>query len=261
MAPKDRGAVVAGAKKGNSTCAAQRELIALPKWLPPSVEKQVREIEQRSLTAEQCAILRRLATDGRMRRVWTQFLRIDRKSGLLESPAKPLDDFTAPTQDEIQAEAIGEIFHFVFCAARDQKKTIKAGVLAGEKANFLQYAQLLMEVAEYLVVHNPDDQQAINDAAALFRVAGWLKASAAALLTPSDPLSIKNNRGNPVVRGVQIVIAAQLLKVFGKRFDRTAATLTSVALDKKTSERVTRSAFSRQKPTEKGGLLKPRRRE
>jgi hypothetical protein len=176
--------------------------------LPPSVKKQVREIEQRNLTAEQCAILRRLATDGRMRRVWTQFLRIDRKSGLLESPAKPLHNFTAPTQDEIQAEAIGEIFHFGFCAARDQIKMIKAEVVAGEKANFLQYAQLLVEVAEYLAVHNPNDRQAISDAAALFRTAGWLKASAAALLPANDPRSVKKDRGDPVVRGVQIVIAA-----------------------------------------------------
>ncbi len=59
-----------GARKGNSTSPTKREQMALPKWLPPAVEKQVRQIEEQvrqieeqNLPIEQLAILRRLATD------------------------------------------------------------------------------------------------------------------------------------------------------------------------------------------------------
>ena len=47
--------------------------------------------------------------------------------------------------------------------------------------------------------------------------------------------------------GVQIIIAAWLKETFGKRLDRTAATLAAVALDQQTSETSSRTAFSSRK--------------
>ena len=72
----------------------------------------------------------------------------------------------------------------------------------------------------------------------------------------SDPLTIQNDRGDPVVRGVPIVIAAWLSETFGTRLDGTAATLGAVALDQKTSERATRSAFSGPKKRPKKRIVK-----
>ena len=62
---------------------------------------------------------------------------------------------------------------------------------------------------------------------------------------------VKKVRGDPVARGVQILTATKLEKLFGKRLDGTAATLASVALGVKASARASRSALSKTKPSKK----------
>jgi hypothetical protein len=241
---------MAEATEGSSTSGGTHEQLSLPGWLPPAVVKQVRRIEARRLPAEQRAILQRLATDARMRGVWTELSRRKRPGGGFINPAKLPVDRPASTQDEAQAEALGELFHFAFCAARDRVQVSKPKEVAEGRTKLLQYAGMLREIADDLTSTNSTDPLAAADAEALRRVAGWQEAGAAALRPPSDPLTIQNDRGDRVVRGVQIVIAAQLRATFGKALDRTAATLAGVGLGKRTSERITRSAFSRRKLAE-----------
>jgi hypothetical protein len=174
-----------GAKKGNSTPAAQRELIALPKWLPSSVEKQVRQIEERTLPAEQRVILVRLATDDRMRKVWSELLRRSRSGEHFFYPAKRFAEMSSLTPDEIQAQALSEILHFAFCAARDKIAVSKPEDVARAKEELIPKAQILCELAEMREVSSftieraiPDAasrQLAITDAMALLRVARWLE--------------------------------------------------------------------------------------
>jgi hypothetical protein len=57
-----------------------------------------------------------------------------------------------------------------------------------------------------------------------------------------DPLIIRNERGSRIVRGVQTVIAAGLLKIFGSPMYGTATTLTQTALNQKASVRAARTA-------------------
>jgi hypothetical protein len=235
------------ATKDNSTSDGRREPITLPDWLPWPVVMTARHIEARCSSGEQHTILARLATDPRMRGVWTELTRRKRPGGGFFHPAKWRLDKPPLTQDEAQAEALGELFHFVFCAASDRVQVSKPDEVVGLKAKLLERARLVREIADDLITMNSANPLVTANADALRQVAGWNEDAASMLRQPSDPLIIQNDRGDRVVRGVQIICAAQLIETFGKRLDRTAATLAAVALDAKTSERVTRSAFSRRK--------------
>jgi hypothetical protein len=241
------------ASQNNTTPESEQGPIRLPVWLPPAVARQTRLIEARCSLAEHRAILRRLATDARMRGVWGELTRRKRKEGGFFHPAKPRLDKPvfkrrlnkpALTQEEVQAEALGELFHFAFQAACDRVPVSKPEDGAGLKAKLLENARILREIADDMAAITSAYPLAVADAAALRRVAGWHETGAAVLRPPSDPLTIQYDRGDRVVRGVQIVIAAHLRETFGKPLDGTAATLVSVAFDQPTSERVTRSAFS-----------------
>ena len=52
---------------------------------------------------------------------------------------------------------------------------------------------------------------------------------------------------DPIVKGVQTMIAVELQELFGDGFHGTAATLTSVALGVETTPRTSRSALSSKK--------------
>src|SRR5690242_15098295 len=71
--------------------------------------------------------------------------------------------------------------------------------VADGKAELLQNARKLREIADDLSSTNSADPLAAADAEALRRVAGWQEAGAAALRPPSDPLTIQNDRGDRVV--------------------------------------------------------------
>ena len=255
-----------GAKKSNSTSTAKRELIALPNWLPPSVEKQARRIEGQDLSTEQRAILLRLATDDRMRKVWKELSKRKRPDGGFVYAAKSRQKVPSRKQNEAQNEALAELFHFAFCAARDRISVSKAVEVEREKEALLQKAKILRELAKFVevtafskehVIPDPlSHQLTIFDAGALLRVAHFLEHVAAAMRPPSDPLMVQYHRGDPVVKGVQIEIAAQMQKTFGRVLHGTAATIASVALAKETTEKVTRTAFSDQNPSKKGSLPK-----
>jgi hypothetical protein len=241
------------ATENSSTSDGGREPIALPGWLPPAAAVQARLIEARGLPAEQWAIFRRLATDVRMRRVWTELTRRKRPSGSYLHPAKqpPPPYGPALTQEEAQAWALGYLFFCVFHAASDRMEVSKVDNVAPLKAKFLERARVLRESADDLIPpkSNPFLAACVAaNAGALRQVAGWYEdAASTKLRQPSDPLVIQNDRGDRVVRGVQILCCSFLNEIFGKRLDRTAATLAAVALDAKTNERVSRSAFSHRK--------------
>jgi hypothetical protein len=86
-----------------------------------------------------------------------------------------------------------------------------------------------------------------RDLLALLRVAKWLEHLKSGLRRPDDPLTVDRHRGDPIVRGVQIMIGVKLAEQFGERLDGTAATLTRVALDAETTPRTSRSALTEPK--------------
>jgi hypothetical protein len=236
-----------------------RSAIPLPGWLPLAVAVEVRLIEQDGLNNYSAAILARLAADLRMRDVWKLLDRRDRAGGKYMHPAKSPAHAPRRPPDEAQASAMAETLHFAFCAARDRRTASKLDDVRRTKASIIADADALRRIAEEVdmsvqqaPVYFPqsDLPQYSADAAALRRIAAWKDAVAAEIRGTNDPLTITNDRGDPLERGVQITIAAFLQDRFGDRLDGVSATLTAVALGmaKVPSPQVSRSGFSRPKP-------------
>ena len=219
----------------------QRTPIELPDWTPPAVVTQARRIEARNLPDSQWVILHRLATDPRMQNVWRELTRHDRQNGQFLHPAKG---------QEAQADALGRLFFFSFSAARDEIGVSKPGDDAPLREALLKRIATLREIADELTTPELSGPRA-HWAAAFRYFAEWLEGGFLTLRPPNDPLMVKKHRGDPVDRGVQILLGAQLEDTFGKRLDGTAATIAAVALGKtKLSPRVARSAFSGRKTTQ-----------
>ena len=79
---------------------------------------------------------------------------------------------------------------------------------------------------------------AFHDAEVLRRLPIGLMFSGRDTRRRDDPLIVDRNRGDPIVRGVQIIIGVKLEEQFADRLDGTGATLASVALGTETSPRV-----------------------
>jgi hypothetical protein len=96
-----------------------------------------------------------------------------------------------------------------------------------------------------LGIDDPESRsQASQDIQLVRRLATWLEHLTSAMRRPDDPLIVERHRGDPIVRGVQIMISVKFKETFGERFDGIAAILTSVALGAETSPRVSRSALA-----------------
>ena len=196
-------------------------------------------------------ILNRLMTDPRMDRVWRE---------LRQHRARVADGQPTLPEADIQVDALARTLHCAFHAVVDERVATTVREPQAVKQQFLDEAAILRRIADDLVASveharpyvpaSEDLSQHLADAEALRRVAGWRDAQAAEIRSADDPLTITNARGDPLVRGVQITIAAFLKETFGSHLWRTAATLAAVALglDKVPSPRVARSAFSGRKP-------------
>jgi hypothetical protein len=233
--------------------APSGQRVALPEWLRPFplIRDEIARIAADALTPREAEILIRLATDERMKNVWTLLKSRKRQTRIADRretpeqaggflyPAQQPRDALARTDDENQEAAMAETFLLAFRAAADRVPVKKEHEAIEKKEALLAKARSVRELA----LEIPSKAEAFNRAAAIY------EANAAEVRAVDDPLTIKNDRGDPVTRGVQIVIAAFFKERFGQKLDSTAATLTTVALglDKPASERASRSAFSRAK--------------
>jgi hypothetical protein len=240
--------------------------ISLPPWVPQGVRKLIQEAVKAELPPEHRSIIERLATDKRMQFVWSEFLRRDRRSGQFVHPAVAFKGKRFPSIDDRQHSAVGEVFHFVFTAARDKMMVTKLEEVLRNKEHLLENANRLLMLANdlelaqsrgMLGVADPQSRKIANrDIVALRHVAGWLEGLTRASRRPDDPLIVKKLRGDPIVKGVQILTAMKLKELFGNRLDGTAATLASVAVGVKSSARASRSALTKGKSPKEAGLTR-----
>ena len=96
-----------------------------------SVKIEIGEIDKRDLPPEQRAILLRLSTNKRMRKVWSELTRRNRSRRGFVNQARRSDK--SRSQHGVQSDALREIFHFSFCAARDKPAVSKPGDVEREK--------------------------------------------------------------------------------------------------------------------------------
>jgi hypothetical protein len=240
--------------------------ISLPAWIPETVGRLVQELEKLDLAPGQRSILKRLATDERMQNVWTLLLSRDRGSGQFVYPAARRGGKRPGSKDD-QLSALSEMFHFAFTAARDRMMVTKPKEVLQHKKELLENAARLRMLANDLDlarvrgmfgVADPLSETLVKgDASALQRVANWLEHLASAPRRATDPLMIKRHRGDPVARGVQILMATKLKELFGDRLDGTAATLAGIALGIRTTSRASRSALTKGKSSKKAVSKRP----
>jgi hypothetical protein len=231
------------------------------------VEETIQKVEYPDRVREQRAILKRMRTDHRMKKVWALLLSRKRPSREFAYPARPCNSTGSKSADEMQFDALRELFHFVFCAARDQMTVSKLIELQQSKEHLAKTAQTLRAVANDLdlaaetgqlgVASAQEKLLAAHNSLSLRRVAGWLDQLSTAHRRPGDPMIVERHRGDSVVRGVQILIAVKMEELFGDRLEGTTATLTSVALGKEATAKTTRSAFKKQKSKKKVGDQRP----
>jgi hypothetical protein len=230
--------------------------------LSDRVQDSIKRVDHAVLAAEQSQILERMTSDKRLQTVWSELTRRKRPSRAFFHPAIPRNGHA--TSDDAQSEALRELFHFVFCAARDKMSVSKPSEVKEGKELLLRNATIMRSVAQDLelaslagqlgIVSDQARTLAAINCQSLRMVANWLDHLASAHRAPDDALMVKRHRGDPVVRGVQILISEKLKKLFGADLDKIAATLASVALKKPTSVKITRSARKRPKPSNKGRI-------
>jgi len=228
-------------------------MIDFPDWTPKLVKPILEELYDHPRTSgPRRAVLDRLLTDPRMRVVYDEFLRRDRKTGNFLN--RLLSSLEGRSVEEAQLAAIREILQLVVSAAGDKIAVSKIEEIEAAKLRWHDDAKRLrllahdIELAAELGMLGIDDTEsrvlALQDVELARRLANWLEHLTSAMRRPDDPLIAERHRGDPIVRGVQIMISVKLEETFGERFDGTAATLTSVALGAETSPRVSRSALA-----------------
>jgi hypothetical protein len=206
-----------------------------PKWLPPSVKIEAERILGGGHADE--ALVLRLATDGRMQRVWRELPKHKRPHPQIREAWTTLMDNrvdVSPPQD-VDVHAL-----FFWCAYTIASLGVAAGIDDG----------LDKPIAKYLLVAN-----GLRLAAARLR-SFWLRGEpvsadihienieAAAhfykrvvdelieLKTITAPLVVKRDHGNREARGYVRMLAIETRDLFGSTLYRTLATVASVALMK-----------------------------
>jgi hypothetical protein len=228
-----------------------------PSWTPELVRPILEQMHAHpACSGQRRLVFERVLDDPKMRPVYDEFLRRDRKSGKFFHPARSPYDGQSP--EEAQLSAIREVLQLTVSAASDRISVSKLDEIEKARERWMDHATRLralahdMELACELGALGLDDPKfpglAWQDSQALLRVANWVEHLTSALRRPGDPLIVDRHRGDPIVRGVQIMIGVKLEEQFGGRLDGTAATLTSVALAAEASPRASRSALTERKP-------------
>ena len=201
------------------------------------------------------AAFEKLMNDRRMQEVYGQFLRRDRQTG--EFYYRPQNPKAGHTPEEAQVTAIREILQLSISAAADKIAVSKYEQIEAAKQRWLDEAKRLrllandVELAAELGLLGVDDPASVALASEHIEVArrfaNWLEHLTSGLRRSDDPLVVARISGDPVVRGVQTMIAVKLKEQFGRRCDGIAAILTSVVLGAETTPRVSRAALTRKK--------------
>jgi len=228
-------------------------MIDFPDWTPEPVKQILIRIDNHPLTTGlRRDVYESLLADPRMRDVYGQFLRRNRETGGFLYPAQRLPE--THSHEEAQLAAIREVLLIVMSAAGDRIAVSKVEDIEAAKVRWEEGAKLLRGLAhdfELAVTHGtfglggPEARKLIlEETLVARRFAERLEDFASHTRRPDDPLVVMRDSGDPIVRGVQIMIAVKLDELFGDAFHGTAATLTSIALGVETTPRTSRSALS-----------------
>jgi hypothetical protein len=229
--------------------------IDLPEWLAtwPPIIAAVRKIETMPDYPGHTDILRRLATDLRMKDVWAELSNRDRKTGAYIHPAAVQDGSPHKTPDEAHAHALGVTLFQAFLSTVDKRAAGKLEPVIQARQRLLSEAEMLRGLADelrrsvaaapaYILAKQSLDQEK-SDVDALLRVAVWRENLAAEMRGSDDPLTIHHDRGDPLVRGVATDMASLFAWIFGNHLYGLAAKIAGVATGGTITASAVRAAF------------------
>jgi hypothetical protein len=181
-------------------------MIELPNWTPEFVRPLLGELDRNpACIGERRVALDRLANDKRMRSVYDEFLRHDRKSDKFLYPAKIRK--RDQLDDAAQLTALREVLCVVMSAAGDRMSVSKLEQLRDAKRRWGDLAVQLrglahdigMAMESGLLGFNDPQSKTLGarDVIALYHIANWLDHQTTALRRPGDPLIVKRHRGDP----------------------------------------------------------------
>jgi DNA-binding IclR family transcriptional regulator len=169
-----------------------------------------------------------------MRQFYRELLRRDRKTGHYFCPAQNRN--SNQSAEEAQLDAICEVLELAVCAATDRISVTTFEEVLQEQELLKFEAERLREMARDMkrpavlgalaLDESSSVAEALQDLETLYRMADRIERFVTVMRRPNDFLVVDKHRGDPTVRGVQILIGAGLERQFGKRLDGTAATLT-----------------------------------
>jgi hypothetical protein len=232
-------------------------MLNFPNWIPNAVKPILTEIDSHPLTTgSRRNIFESFLADPKMRGVYGHLLRRNRQTGGFFCPVRrtPLE---GQSPQEAQLRAIREVLLVAMNAAGDRIAASKAEEIEAAKVRWKAGASLLTGLAhdfELAAQHgtyglgDPEIREMIAEEVLVARrFADRLEYFASHARRPDDPLVVMRHSEDPIVKGVQTMIAVELQELFGDGFHGTAATLTSVALGVETTPRTSRSALSSKK--------------
>jgi len=225
--------------------------IETPSWVPPSVKAEIESLRRQDTNNEHSVLLKRLEAHPKMQDVWRELSKRDRISRAYFYPAK-MPSGTALSIDQIQNLALAETIRVVYHAILDDRRSVRADEIEPQKSRLLADVMALRRIADGLcplIKHfspSEDLSLAQSHVQGMLHAANWLEALANHFVSPDDPNVMRNERVPPLVRGIQVILAAFFMETFGKRLDGLAAAITNIALETdQATERVSRSAFSK----------------
>jgi hypothetical protein len=186
------------AKKRLGSAERTQKANPLLDGLSDRVQESIKRVDHAALAAEQRQILGRMTSDKRMQTVWSELTKRKRPSRAFFHPAIPRNGH--PTSDDAQSEALRELFHFVFCAARDKMSVSKPSEVKEGKELLLRNAIMMRSVAQDLelasltgqlgLVSDGDRTLAAINCQSLRMVANWLDRLASSHRAPDDVLMV-----------------------------------------------------------------------
>jgi hypothetical protein len=201
----------------------------MPKWVPRRIADFARKMLADELADPDCGpILIRLLTDLRMRTVWSQLARRNRKTGRFLWPAACLTP--GETAEERQEFAMVILFSMICGVAPYHPSATLRRDLESARAQQQALARQLREEAEEQEAIEQWENDRPSRADKLHAAADALDEIAAEAGTREIAI-VERDRGNLDAHGLAISIARKCCWLFGAPLFSVTATLTSVALD------------------------------
>jgi hypothetical protein len=212
-----------------------------PNWVPLEVQRIGASIwAHHQDDTRALEILERLISDLRMKKIWTQLLAENRKTGGFLYPVVG--------DEREQHRATGKVLNLAFCAARDKISACPIEEIEAERMRLQAQADDLRRTADEYAAAASDNPKLHADAMALLRAA-QLKEEAIRrwmmdVRDVDDPLTIVRDRsGNLQTRGICSSISAGLREIYGKSLYGISTTLAEIATgDGAISKRMVRSS-------------------